>query len=161
MKEKRLPRNGKEGLLYGGVIAFITVIVMLSLNVFTAVHKINLDILLSIIKLISIIWVIVMLLEGLVVGKISNKLVEHFSSEGDGFNAKILFNILFCVTFMSISMTIIGGMIGMGKFTLEPFKTFLTHWPRNFCVAFWCEILLAQPIARFVMKLIHSKDLEV
>lgn len=161
MKEKRLPRNGKEGLLYGGVIAFITVIVMLSLNVFTAVHKINLDILLSIIKLISIIWVIVMLLEGLVVGKISNKLVEHFSSEGDGFNAKILFNILFCVTFMSISMTIIGGMIGMGKLTLEPFKTFLTHWPRNFCVAFWCEILLAQPIARFVMKLIHSKDLEV
>lgn len=40
--------------------------------------------------------------------------------------------------------------------SLKPIITFAEHWPRNFCVAFWCEILLAQPIARFVMKQIHK-----
>ena len=33
MKEKRLPRNGKEGFLYGSIICVITVCVMLIVNV--------------------------------------------------------------------------------------------------------------------------------
>lgn len=156
MEEKRLPKNGKEGLLYGGIIAIITVIVMLFLNIGTAFGGINKEAIKVIIKLIPIIWIIAMLLEYLVVGKIAEKLVEHFTKSTDGFNAKILFNILFCVTGMSAMMTIIGGMIGAGKLTLEPFETFLSHWPRNFCVAFWCEILIAQPIARKVMQIIHK-----
>ena len=36
MNETRLPRNGKEGILYGGIICIITVIVMLILNIGTA-----------------------------------------------------------------------------------------------------------------------------
>ena len=99
-----------------------------------------------------------MLLESLLIGRISEKLVEKFTEPSDGFNTRILFNILFCVTGMSAIMTIVGGMIGEGKLSLEPFITFPSHWPRNFCVAFWCEILLAQPIARKAMKLLHKKS---
>ena len=161
MKEKRLPRNGKEGLLYGGVIALITVIIMLFLNVGTVFGTINKEVIIAIIKLTPIIWLTAMIIESLFVGKISEKLVEHFTESTDGFNTRILFNILFCVTLMSAIMTIVGGMIGSSKVTLEPFETFLSHWPRNFCVAFWCEILLAQPAARAVMKIIHKNDKEI
>lgn len=161
MEEKRLPRNEKEGLLYGGIIAIITVIVMVFLNVGTAFGRINKEALRAILLSIPIIWIIAMLVESLIVGKIVKQLVEYFTEPTDGFNTKILFNILFCVTGMSIIMTIIGGMIGAGKLTLEPFKTFLSHWPRNFCVAFWCEIFLAQPLARKVMKTIHEAKQEM
>src|SRR5574344_719230 len=159
MEEKRLPQNAKEGLLYGGIICIITVIVMLFLNIGT-VMGINKESLKAILIMIPIIWVVAILLETLVVGRIAGKLVEKLTEPTDGFNTRILFNILFCVTGMSCIMTIVGGMIGAGRFTLEPFCTFLTHWPRNFCVAFWCEILLAQQTARFVMKLIHKKNKE-
>jgi len=54
---------------------------------------------------------------------------------------------------MSVCMTILGGA-GNGL-SLEPLKTFPINWPRNFCVAIWCEILLAQPLARFAMKKLH------
>lgn len=158
MNETRLPRNGKEGLLYGGIIAIITVIVMLTLNIGTAFGGINKESIKVILILTPIIWIIAMLLESLLVGRISEKLVEKFTEPSDGFNARILFNILFCVTGMSAIMTIIGGMIGAGKLTLEPIITFPSHWPRNFCVAFWCEILLAQPVARKAMKLLHKKN---
>lgn len=157
MNETRLPRNGKEGFLYGGVIAIITVIVMLFLNIGTAFGGINKEAIKVILILTPIIWIIAMLLEALLVGRISEKLLEKFTEPSDGFNTKILFNILFCVTGMSAIMTIIGGMIGEGKPSLEPFITFPSHWPRNFCVAFWCEILLAQPIARKVMTLLHKR----
>lgn len=158
MEEKRLPRSQKEGLLYGSIICLVTVIVMLFLNIGTSIGRIDFNTIAIILKMVPVIFIVAMLVESFVVGKIAGKLVEKFSNPSDGFNAKILFNILFCVTGMSAIMTIIGGMIGQGKISLEPFETFLSHWPRNFCVAFWCEILLAQPLARFVMKSIHKKE---
>lgn len=156
--ELKLPNNKKEGFIYGGIICLITVIVMLSLNIYLNVGTINIDIFLSIIKLIPIIWIVAMVIETFIVGKISEKLVLKFSSKTDGFNAKILFNILFCVTGMSAVMTIVGAIIGSGKISLEPIITFPSHWPRNFFAAFWCEMLLAQPIARKIMEKIHLKQ---
>lgn len=155
MEEKRLPRNAKEELLYGGVICLITVIIMLILNIGTAFGGFYKESILAILKLIPIIWIIAMLIEALIVWKIAERLVKKFTDSSDGFNTKILFNILFCVTGMSASMTIIGGLIGTGL-SWEPFLTFFSHWPRNFFVAFWCEILLAQPIARIMMKRLHT-----
>lgn len=155
MGDIRLPRNLKEGLLYGSIICILTVIIMLLLNIGTSFGRLDSEVLFIIIKMVPLIFIIAMLLESFVVGKIASRLVNKFIEPTDGFNARILFNILFCVTGMSASMTIIGGMIGMGKLSLEPFYTFFAHWPRNFFVAFWCEILLAQPFARFVIKNIH------
>lgn len=157
MEEKRLPRNAKEGILYGGIIAIITALVMMFLNISTSYGRIDLEVIKKILCLTPIMWVLAMLLESLIVGRISEKLVDKFCAKTDSFNARILFNILFCVTMMSAIMTIVGGMIGMGKISIEPIKMFFHHWPRNFCVAFWCEILLAQPAARKVMTIIHKK----
>ena len=60
---------------------------------------------------------------------------------------------------MSFIMTIIGGMYGeilsIKSITLKPILDIPLHWPRNFFVAFWCEIVLAQPLARIVKKKIH------
>ena len=36
--------------------------------------------------------------------------------------------------------------VGMVEITLEPFKNFLHICPRNFAIAFWIELLIAQPI---------------
>lgn len=156
MEEKRLPQNPKESLLYGSIICLITVLIMLILNVGIAMGKIDIGVIKTILILTPVIWIIAMIIEGLLVGRISEKLVEKFTEPTDGFNTKILFNILFCVTGMSFIMTIVGGMIGAGKLTLEPIITFPSHWPRNFFVAFWCEVLLAQPTARYIMCLIHK-----
>lgn len=161
MEEKRLPRNAKEGLLYGSVIAIITVIIMVIINVGGSFPKFNLEVVKVILITIPIFFVLAMLLESFIVGRIAEKLVEYFTEPSDGFNARILFNILFCVTGMSFLMTIIGGMYGelmSGKISLQPILDVPSHWPRNFFIAFWCEILLAQPLARFVMKKIHSKN---
>lgn len=158
--DNRLPHNDKEGVLYGGLICLVTVIVMLLLNISTSFGKIDFEVLLTILKLIPVVWIVAMLVEGFVVGKIADKLVLIFIESTDGFNARILFNILFCVTGMSATMTIIGGWLGAGRICLEPFLTFFNHWPRNFFVALWCEILLAQPLARFVMRRIHLKKIE-
>lgn len=155
MQEVRLPQNKKEGFLYGSIICLITVIVMLILNIGTAFGGFPKEAILAILKLIPIIWIVAMLVESFVVGKIASKLVNKFTETSDGFNSHILFNILFCVTGMSAIMTILGSLIGNG-ISFEPFLTFFSHWPRNFCVAFWCEILLAQPISRFSMKMLHN-----
>lgn len=155
MKDTRLPQNGKEGLLYGSIICLITVIVMLMLNIGTAFGGLTKDAFLVIVKMLPVIWIVAMLVESLIVGRIAEKLVNKFTMPSDGFNTHILFNILFCVTGMSAIMTILGSLIGNG-ISFEPFLTFFSHWPRNFCVAFWCEILLAQPTARFAMKLLHQ-----
>lgn len=161
--DNRLPKNKKEGFVYGGIIAMITVIVMVFLNISLSVGKIDISTLAIIGISIPIFWIIAMLLESFLVGKVSEKLLEKFTKQTDGFNSKVLFNILFCVTGMSFLMTIIGGMYGeilqVKAITIKSILDIPAHWPRNFFVAFWCEILLAQPIARFVMKKIHlSRD---
>lgn len=157
LEETRLPRNGKEGLLYGGIIAFITALIMMMVNIGIAFGGLGKETWVAILKTLPFAWVIAMLVETLLVGRIAEKLVNKFTEPSDGFNTKILFNILFCVTGMSAIMTVVGGMLGHG-FSLEPILTFPSIWPRNFCVALWCEILLAQPVARFAMKTLHKRQ---
>lgn len=158
MKENRLPQSGKEGILYGSVICIITVFIMLILNIGTSFGTLNQKaVWISILKALPLIWVAAMLLESFVIGRLAGILVKCFSQASDGFNARILFNILFVVLGMSASMTVIGPLIS-GESFLDVLLAFPSHWPRNFCVAFWCEICLAQPAARKVMKLIHVRQ---
>lgn len=132
---------------------------MLTLNIGTVVgfNKVGF---ITILKMIPIIFIIAMLLESFVFGKISEKLVIKFTEPSDGFNTKILFNIIFTITGMSAIMTIFGAEIGNlfngTGLSLDPILTFFEHWPRNFCVIFWCEVLVAQPAGRFVMKKLHE-----
>lgn len=157
MKEKRLPRNGKEGFLYGSIICVITVCVMLIVNVGTGMGNLYKDTWIAILKSIPLVWVVAMLMESLVMGRFGRMMAAKFGGSTDGFNARILFNIVFVVLGMSVSMSVIGPMLS-GEWIGEALRAFPAHWPRNFCAAFWCEICLAQPVARSVMKAWHTRQ---
>ncbi|MDF2566837.1 MAG: rane protein [Oscillospiraceae bacterium] len=164
-EETRLPRNGKEGLLYGGIIAAISAMIMTTVNIGIAFGRLDKEVILVILKVLPINWAIAMLLALFIEGRIANKFVRKFTEPTDGFNAKILFNILFCVIGMSVCMTVTGGLLGElisgTGLSWEPFLTFPLNWPRNFCIALWCEILIAQPMARSVMKRLHAHQNEI
>lgn len=96
-QETRLPRNGKEGALFGAIICTLTVLLMVSFNVILAVGEFNSDVAFAIMKLLPIFWVIAMIIEPVLIGRIAEKLVEKFTKSTDSFNAKILFRILFTV----------------------------------------------------------------
>lgn len=95
-------------------------------------------------------------MQNLIVGKIANILTTKFVKNSDSFNSRILFTTLFNVIFMSLIMTFIGIVVMTG-FSSSLLSNFLTAWPRNFCVVLWFELLIAQPLGRAVMKLIHTK----
>ncbi|WP_202944999.1 DUF2798 domain-containing protein [Carnobacterium sp. 17-4] len=129
---------------------------MSTVNIGLEFGKLDTEVFMIILKSFPIILIIAMLLEVLVIGRIAEKLVQTFSDDTDGFNAKILFTIFFTVIGMSLIMTVIGTMLGKG-FALSSFES-LSHWPRNFCIALFCELLIAQPPARFVMKKLHARQ---
>ena len=156
-QETRLPRNGKEGALYGAIICTLTVLLMTSLNVILADGEFNEDVALTILKSLPIFWIIAMIIEPVLIGRIAEKLVGKFTKPTDSFNAKILFRILFTVLGMSVCMTLIGDIIGNG-FSSEIFSNFLTNWPRNFLIVLIAESLVIQPIARFAMVKLHASQ---
>ncbi|WP_438491676.1 hypothetical protein [Paenibacillus sp. IHBB 3054] len=156
--DTRLPRNAKEGILFLLIISIISVntiapiIVGLELGFSKEVY-------LDTLRIIPFMWIIVVLLVRLVAGPVVGKVMPKFMGQTDGFNARVLLNTLLNVTVLSILLSIIGTWVGTKQISLEPFKNFLHIWPRNFGIAFWIELLVAQPIARFAMKTLHaSKD---
>lgn len=153
--EKRLPQNGKEGLLYGTIISTLTVIFMTSLMVILGTGEFNKEVAFSILKIMPIIWVIVMIIEPAIIGRIAEALTAKFTKPTDSFNAKILFRIVFTVFGMSMVMTFVGDIVGNG-FHSELFSNWLHNWPRNLVIVLIAESLVIQPIARFVMVKLHE-----
>lgn len=129
---------------------------MSTINISLEFGKFDTEVLLIVLKSLPLVWIIAMLLETVIVGRIAEKMVHTFSDTTDGFNAKMLFTIFFTVIGMSLIMTIIGAMLGNG-ISLASFAA-LSHWPRNFSIALFCELLIAQPPARFVMKTLHLRQ---
>ena len=74
MQDNRLPKTKKEGLIYEGVIAIITVIVMFFLNITLELKKIDGQVLFVIAITIPIFWIVAMLLENFIIGRISERL---------------------------------------------------------------------------------------
>ena len=156
-KENRLPQNAKEGILFLLIISIISVntIAPIIMGLERGFSK---EVYLDTLKVIPFMWVIVVLLVRLVAGPIVHKVMPKFVGQTDGFNARVLLNILINVTVLSLLLTIIGTWVGTKQISLEPFKNFLHVWPRNFGVAFWIEMLIAQPIARYAMKSLHARQ---
>ena len=153
--ENCMPRNGKEGFIYGGVICALTCIFMATMNISIHMGGVSGESIVTALKAFPLVFVIAMILEALIVGRIAEKLVNVFSSPTDSFNAHILFRTFFTVIGMSIIMTTVGGILASG-FSLEVIKEFPISWPRNFCVVIFLELLIVQPIARNVMKKMHE-----
>jgi hypothetical protein len=155
--EKRLPINGKEGLFYGAIISTLTVIFMTSLNVILGAGEFNAEVALTILKYIPIFWIIVMIIEPAIFGRIAEVLSAKFTQPTDSFNAKILFRILFTVLGMSAAMTFVGDIVGNG-FSSNIFSNWLQNWPRNFVIVLIAESLVIQPIARYAMVKLHDSQ---
>ena len=87
----------------------------------------------------------------------AEKVAAKITEETDSFNAKITITILINVAMMSVLMTIVGAMIATKTISLAPFQQFFYKWPRNFIIALLTEMLIAQPIARYVIYRRHLK----
>lgn len=156
-KEDRLPLNAKEGIL------FLLIISIISVNTIAPIiigfeRGFSKEVYFDTLKLLPIMWVIVVLLVRLVAGPLVGKIMPKFVGRTDGFNARVLLNTVLNVTILSICLSIIGSWVGEGEISLEPIQNFFYIWPRNFAIAFWIELLIAQPIARFAMKKLHQSQ---
>ncbi|WP_342562302.1 hypothetical protein NST84_22145 [Paenibacillus sp. FSL R7-0345] len=156
-REDRLPQSPKESLLFMLIVSIISVntIAPIITGLQLGFSK---DTYLETLKVIPIMWIIVILLVRFVAEPLVGRVMPKLVGQTDGFNARVLLNTLLNVTVLSILLTIIGTWVGTKHISLEPFQNFFYSWFRNFGVAFWIELLIAQPIARFAMKKLHSKQ---
>jgi hypothetical protein len=155
--ETRLPRNGNEGILFLLIISIISVNTIAPIIVGLE-RGFSMEVYMDILKIIPIMWIVVILCVTLIAGPVVGKLMPIFVEKADGFNARVLFETLFTVGVLSILLTIIGNWIGTKQISMAPFENFLQIWPRNFGIALWIELLVAQPIARFAMKQLHMSQ---
>ena len=154
-----MPTNRKENIVFGISMCVIMVFFMGLLNISIHLGGFNLNSIKTTFVAFPVTLIIAYILETFIVGKINHILLGKFVKETDSKNAYILFNCFFIVTMMSLVMTIIGGLLG-GDNLQTIFTEFFIRWPRNFCAAFFLNILVAGPISRFVLKLMqqHSKE---
>jgi hypothetical protein len=150
----KLPRNKKEFALFMAVISIISVNIIAPLITCFEVGF-HMNVWASAIKVIPFIWISVIALV-LLTYKPAEWLTGKIVKEGDSFNSHIVVNILCTVFLMSIFLTVIGTWIGSRQISMEPIQMFFYKWPRNFAISFAVELLVAQPIARFVMLKMHQ-----
>jgi len=155
-KEDRLPQTAREGLIYLLVVSILSVNTIAPLIIFLE-RGFSWSVYVDTLKILPIMWVIAVILVKFVAGPVVGKIMPHFVGQTDGFNARVLLTILLNVTVLSICFSIVGTWVGEGAITAKPFTHFLHIWPRNFAIAFWIELLIAQPAARAVMKYVHRK----
>lgn len=153
----KLPRNKKEFALFMAVISIISVNIIAPLITCFEVGF-HMNVWASAIKVIPFIWISVIALV-LLTYKPAEWLTGKIVKEGDSFNSHIVVNILCTVFLMSIFLTVIGTWIGSRHISMDPIQMFFYKWPRNFAISFAVELLVAQPIARWVMlKMHHIKN---
>lgn len=130
---------------------------MATINISINMGGVSKESILLSIKSFPLVFVIAMIAEATLIGKIAEKLVSIFISADDSFNSYIMFRVFFTVIGMSAIMTIVGGILAFG-FNFEVIKEFPIAWPRNFCLALFLELIVAQPIARKVMREMHKSE---
>lgn len=134
---------------------------MATINISISAGEITGQVLLNALMSWPLFWVVAMLMEHFIAGPFAEFICKKFGGQTDGFNARILFRIVFTVLGMSFIMSwlglIYGELVSTGTVTTQVFTDFLLSWPRNFFLAFWIEILIAQPIARASMKALHTR----
>ena len=154
-EETRLPRNGKEFLLFLGIISIISVNTIAPI-IMGLQFGFTMDVYKMALQTIPFVWLVVIVLIPFVVEPIANKLVAKFTAPTDSFNSVTLFHTLISVLMMSIILSVVAAWIGTRSISMEPITGFFYNWPRNFCVAFFIEGLIAQPIARLAMQGLHK-----
>ena len=152
-----MPTNKKEGIIFGICICAIMVFFMGLLNISIHLGGFNFNSIKTNLIAFPLTFIIAFILENLVIGRINHKLLEKFVDKNDSKNSYILFNCFFIVTLMSLVMTIIGGFLG-GDNAYTIFSEFFIRWPRNFCAAFFLNILVAGPISRALSRVVQNAE---
>lgn len=150
----KLPRNKKEFVLFMAVISIISVNVIAPLITCFEVGF-YMRVWGEALKVIPFIWISVIILV-LLTYRPAEWLTSKIIDKEDSFRAHIVINTLCTVFLMSIFLTVIGTWIGSRQISMEPIHRFFYRWPRNFTISFAVELLLAQPIARYVIFKIHQ-----
>ena len=152
-----MPTNKKEGIIFGICMCLIMVFFMGLLNISIHLGGFNLNSIKTCLIAFPVTFIIAYVLETFIVGRINGMLLAYFVSKKDSKNAYILFNCFFIVTMMSLLMTIVGGLLG-GDTLQTVLGEFFIRWPRNFCAAFFLNILVAGPVSRTILKAIQKKS---
>ena len=146
-----LPRNKIEGVIFGIFMCLLMVIVMSFFNICLGVGAVNEEALIAFAKSFWLIFLVAFAVENIIVQPINNLIINKVYKERANTNAVTLFNAIIIVTMMSLIMTFLGGLVsGIGIETV--LSNFLISWPRNFCVAMFCNLLFAGPLARLILK---------
>ncbi len=151
----KLPRNKKEFALFMAVISGISVNVIAPL-ITCFEMGFRLQVWGQALRAIPFVWLCVVALV-LATYKPAEWLTKKIIVPGDSFGAHIIVNILCTVFFMSIFLTVFGPWIGAGHISLDPIRQFFFKWPRNFAISFAVEYLIAQPVARGVLEMLHRR----
>jgi len=150
----KLPRRKREFALFMAIISIISVNIIAPL---IACFEIGfrLDVWKEVLMIIPMVWLAIIILV-LLTYKPAEWLTRKIVRHGDSFRATVTINILCSVFLLSIFLTVIGTWIGSRHISIEPITGFFYKWPRNFAIALGVELLIAQPIARFVMLKYHQ-----
>ena len=167
--EYRLPWSAREGIVYGCIIAALSSLIIGGYNVYDIMGYTP-DRFWEFLKGYLVTWPVMFLtafvLASTVVSRIANRVVRRYIGPEDSTNAYICFNIIVNVLLMSVILSFLGGAVGQTVGYLQggpvPDLAGLAEnwpriWPRNFCIAFWVEMLIAQPAARTAMVWIHTR----
>lgn len=152
----KLPRNKKEFALFLAVISVLSVNIIAPLITCFEVGF-HLAVWADVLHVLPFIWMSVIALV-LLTYKPAAWLTGKVVHKDDSFRAHIVVNVLCTVFLMSIFLTVIGTWIGCRHISMEPITHFFFKWPRNFAISFGVELLIAQPIARGVMQLLHHRQ---
>ncbi|WP_399890306.1 hypothetical protein ACGH7X_29285 [Streptomyces sp. BBFR51] len=150
-----LPRNPKES------VTFMLVIAVISVNTIPVViggltSGFTLAMWTGLLRVMPVLLVAVVAVV-LLTMKPAQLLTSRLVRPGDSFRAHMILNALCSVLLISLVMTVVGTWIGTRQISTEPLDQFAHLWPRNCTIAFLIEALLAQPVARQVMRLHHQR----
>ena len=150
-----LPRSGRESLLFVLVISLISVNII-PVIIFGLSIGFTIDMWVGVLRVLPLLWVVVIAVV-MVTRKPAMWLTGLVVRKGDSFRAHIFADTLCSVLLISVILTVVGPWIGTWSLTTEPLVHFFENWPRNFMIAFVIEALLAQPVARLVMRAHHRR----
>lgn len=155
--QQRLPHTGKETAL------FILIVSLLSVNIIAPLITcfeigFSFEHWGQMMHSMPLLWVCIVAFV-LLTQKPAEKMAHHFLKDNDNsFEVTMLVTALCNVFLMSVIMTVVGTWVGTAHVSTEPLVHFFEKWPRNYTIAFIVEAFVAQPIARSVMSLVHSKS---
>lgn len=142
-----LPRSKKEGIIFG----IFMVIIMSFCNIIINFGGVNAESMTAFGISLPIMFVVAFLVENIIVSPITNAIIGRVYKERSNTSVMVVLNAILIVPLMSLIMTFLGELIG-GTPIGEVVSTYLTVWPRNFCIAMFCNLLVAGPLARLVLK---------